>query len=111
MQIPLQITFKNMDSSPALEALIREKAEKLERFSDRITSCRVVVEAPHRHKHKGKLYQVSIEITVPPGGDLVVNRGQNDPEYEDAYLAVRNAFDTAVRRVEEYERKLDEKRA
>ena len=58
MPIPLQISFRNMDPSPAVEERIRQKAEKLERFHDRIVGCTVVVEAPHRHHHKGKLYNV-----------------------------------------------------
>jgi ribosomal subunit interface protein len=107
MQIPLQIAFKNMDSSPALESLIEEKARKLERFSDRITSCRVVVEAPHRHHRTGKLYEVSIEITVPPKGEVVVNREhRHDPAHEDVRVAIRDAFDAAVRQLEDHERKV-----
>ena len=54
MQIPLQISFRNMDPSPAVEARIREKAAKLERFHDRIIGCTVVVEAPHRSQNQGK---------------------------------------------------------
>ena len=53
MPIPLQISFRNMDPSPAVEERIHKKAEKLERFNDRIIGCAVVVEAPHRHHHKG----------------------------------------------------------
>ena len=45
MPIPLQISFRNMDPSPAVEARIRKKAEKLERFHDRIIGCTVVVDA------------------------------------------------------------------
>jgi len=73
MEIPLKITFRDMPLSKAVEATIREKAAKLESFYDRIMSCRVMVEAPHRHHHKGKAYQVRIDITVP-GGELVINR-------------------------------------
>ena len=62
MQIPLQISFRNMDPSPAVEAIIREKAAKLDRYFGRIVSCDVSVEAPHRHHHKGKLYKVRIDI-------------------------------------------------
>ena len=65
MQIPLQISFHGMEPSPAIEARIREKAAKLERFHDRIVGCKVVIEAPHRHHHKGKLYNVRIDISVP----------------------------------------------
>lgn len=107
MQLPLQITFKNMDHSPAVEARIREKAAKLERFFDRINRCEVVVEAPHRHHRKGKLYQVSIDITVPPGHELVVNREhRKDHAHEDVNVAIRDAFDAAARQLEDYARRL-----
>ena len=51
MQVPIQISFRNMDPSPSVEAVVREKAAKLERFFDRIVSCHVTIEAPHRHHH------------------------------------------------------------
>jgi ribosome-associated translation inhibitor RaiA len=49
MQIPLQISLHGIASSNALYNAIREKAEKLERFYDRIMSCRVVLELAGRH--------------------------------------------------------------
>ena len=73
MEIPLQIKFHNVPPSQAIEDNIREKASKLDSFYDRIISCRVMVEAPHRHHRKGKAYEVRIDITVP-GGELVINR-------------------------------------
>jgi ribosome-associated translation inhibitor RaiA len=73
MQVPLQITFHDIDPSEAIEARIQERAAKLEEFCDRITSCRVVVEAPHRRNHKGRLYSVRIDLTLP-GAEIVVNR-------------------------------------
>ena len=88
-----------MDPSPAVEERIRQKAEKLERFHDRIVGCTVVVEAPHRHHHKGKLYNVRVDISVP-GKDVVVDRAKPiDHAHEDVYVAVRDAFDAAVRRL------------
>ena len=54
MDIPLTISFRNMTPSASVENQVREKAEKLGSFCDRITSCRVIVEAPHRHHHKGQ---------------------------------------------------------
>lgn len=106
MEIPLEVNFRNMDPSPAVEARIREKAAKLERFNDRIIGCTVVVEAPHRHHHKGKLYSVHIDISVP-GKDLVVDRAKPlDHSHEDVYVAVRDAFNAAVRRLEDYTSKL-----
>src|SRR5438445_6212402 len=73
MEIPLQIKFHNMAPSQAIEDTIREKASKLDDLYDRIISCRVMVEAPHRHHRKGKAYEVRIDITVP-GSELVINR-------------------------------------
>ncbi len=106
MQIPLQISFRNMDPSPAVEARIREKAAKLERFHDRIIGCTVVVEAPHRHHHKGKLYDVRIEISVP-GKNIVIDRAKPiNHAHEDVYVALRDAFDAAVRRLEDQSRKM-----
>ena len=73
MKIPLQITFRNMPPSQAIEKNIREKAAKLESLYGRIMGCRVTVEAPHRRHHKGKAFRVRIDLTVP-GGELLVNR-------------------------------------
>jgi len=106
MQIPLQISFRNMDPSPAVVERIRKKAAKLERFHDRIIGCTVVVEAPHRHHHKGKLYSVRVDISVP-GKDVVVDRAKPiDQTHEDVYVAIRDAFNAAARRLEDQARKM-----
>jgi len=57
MKIPLQITFRNMPPSQAIEKNIREKAAKLESLYGQIMGCQVTVEAPHRHHHKGKAFR------------------------------------------------------
>jgi len=100
MQIPLQVTFRDMEHSDAVETRIREKAEKLQRYYDRIMGCRVVVEMPQRHKHQGKLHSVRIDLTVP-GAELVANHTQ----HEDVYVAIRDAFDAMSRQLEDYARK------
>jgi ribosomal subunit interface protein len=105
VQIPLQITFKNIDHSDAIEARLREKAAYLERFADDIMSCRVVVEAPHKHHHKGNIYHVSVDITLP-GEEIVANRRPDEHQaHEDVYVAIRDAFDNARRQLEDYVRK------
>ena len=101
MKLPLQVTFRNIPSSESIEAHINEKASKLDKFYDRIMSCRVVVEATQRRHHQGKLYGVRVDITVP-GKELAVTREEN----EDAYVAVRDAFNTAARRLEEHARRV-----
>ena len=73
MQVPLQITFRNMESSPLAEQWIRAAADKLENLYGRIMGCRVAVEVPHRHRRKGSAYHVRIDLTLP-GGEIVVKR-------------------------------------
>ena len=104
MNIPLEVVFRNMDRSDAIEARVREKVERLQRFADRIMRCRVSVEAPHRHHHQGKLYQVAIEIGVP-GKNLIINHaGPANHAHEDVYVAIRDSFSAATRQLEDYVR-------
>lgn len=102
MQLPLQITFRDIPPSEAIEAKIRQQAEKLNRFYDNIMSCRVVVEAPHRHHHQGTIYHVRIDLTVPQG-ELVINRNPSQNQaHENLYVAIRDAFAVARRRLKSY---------
>ena len=105
MQIPLQITFREIGPSSAIEANIREKVDQLERFFDRITSCRVVVEARNTTHKKGRLYNCFVDITVP-GEEIVVGRtGHKSHAHEDVYVAIRDSFDAASRRLEDHARR------
>lgn len=102
MNSTLQITFRGLPQSDALETRIREKAEKLERHYGRITSCHVVVDSPHKHQHKGSPYNVRIDLAVP-GAELVINRDPSGKdEHTDVYIAVRDAFKAAERQLENY---------
>jgi ribosome-associated translation inhibitor RaiA/cold shock CspA family protein len=102
MQLIPEITFNGLQSSPPMETKILERVERLDRLHSRIMSCRVVVECSHRHHHKGKLFRVLIDLTVP-GSELAVSR---DPEknhaHEDPYVAIRDAFDAMERRLESF---------
>lgn len=104
MQIPLQITFHGIPSSEAVEAKIREKVSKLEKFYSHIVGCRVAVEAEHQHHHQGNQYHVRIDITTP-NKELVISREHHDKKaYEDVYVAIRDAFNAATRQLEDYAR-------
>ena len=101
MQESLQITFRGLERSTFIEARVHELAGRLARFADRITHCHVTIELPHRHQRHGLLFDVRIRIGVP-GSELVVDReGPNDPAHADVYVALRDAFDAAMRRLEE----------
>ncbi|MDJ0522579.1 MAG: HPF/RaiA family ribosome-associated protein [Planctomycetota bacterium] len=106
MQTPLQVVFHDLERSEAIEDAVRRHAEELERHFDRITSCRVVVEAPHRHQHKGRTYAVRIDIAVPRK-EIVVNREPGrDEKHEDVYVAINDAFKAAKRQLKDYAQKL-----
>ncbi|MBE7385655.1 MAG: HPF/RaiA family ribosome-associated protein [Leptolyngbya sp. SIO1E4] len=102
MQLPLQITFRNLPPSDAITASIRKHADKLNRFYDRIMGCRVVVDAPPRHHHKGNLYQVRIDLTVPHKELVVNHESPAHQAYEDIYVAIRDAFAAAQRQLMTY---------
>ncbi len=106
MQVPLRITFQDMDPSPAVEARIRERAEALDKLVPGIVSCRVAVKTSAARHRQGRLYHLQIELTVP-GREIVVKR--DPPEHhahEDILVAVRDAFDAARRQLEDYARKI-----
>jgi ribosomal subunit interface protein len=113
MQTPLQITFRHLDSSAALEARIREHVERLERFHDRITGCHVVVEAPPAHRNKGAPFDVKIDVSVPGSEIAVRSRHAEREEHMDVYVALRDAFDSVRRLLQDYasERRSDIKHA
>lgn len=104
MQMPLSVTFRDMEPSNAIEAYVTTKAGKLEKFMEHITRCRVVVESPHRHQTKGNRYHVTIDLTVP-GDELVVNRNGENQSHEDVYACIDHAFDDAQRVLQDYARR------
>jgi ribosomal subunit interface protein len=101
---PLQITWRDIPKSDALEADIRAKAEKLEQFYDKIISCRVTVEASNRRHHKGNLYRLHIAIEVPDKEIVVTRDPRDDHAHEDMYVSIRDAFDAARRQLQDYAR-------
>ena len=102
METPLDIVFQGVGSAPGIEARIRKEAEKLERYHGRITGCRVVIEAPHRRHEKGNLFSVRVEISIPGRAPLVVSRSPDARHaHEDPYVALRDAFDTARRQLQD----------
>jgi len=110
--IPVKITFRHMESSAAVETRVNELANHLGVFSDRIQSCRVVVDSPHRHHHQGKVFAVKVQLELP-GEDVVVDmeRPQRNG-HDDIYVVLRDAFDAAKRQLQQRMSSLrgDEKR-
>ena len=101
MKLPLQISFHGMEPSEALEAAAAKKAHKLEEFCSDIMSCRVIIEQLQKHQHQGRPFAVRIDLRLP-SRELCVNHVQD----EDAYVALRDAFDDMKRQLEDAVRRL-----
>ena len=91
-----QITYRGMQHSPAMDARIIELAEKLDEFHPKITRCHVVVDEVDRHKSKGNLFEVHVDLHVP-GREIVATK----QAHEDAYTAITQAFDVVIRQLED----------
>ena len=82
----LQLTFRNLARSEAVAAHAERQAEKLLTFCHRITSCRVAIEAPHRHHHGGP-YRVRIDLALP-GHEIAVTNSPTSASSSDIHSAI-----------------------
>jgi cold shock CspA family protein len=123
MQLPLQITFRNMEPLAEAEEWIRAETAKLETFYGRVMGCRVAVEVPHGHHRKGRLYHIRIDLTLP-GKELVIKhqpalsaevrragpaqmakRFELGAPHRNLHLAIADAFHLAGRSLQDYVRR------
>lgn len=101
----IQIVFHSIDQTDALTEAVAKRIDKLERYCDQIINGRVVLDSPHNHHHKGKVYSVSIEIHTPQI-EVRVNQEQHDKQaHEDLYVAIRDAFNVAERQLRSVDKK------
>jgi cold shock CspA family protein/ribosome-associated translation inhibitor RaiA len=104
MEVPLQLTQRDVPGTrqAEVEERVRKCAARLERFHDRIVSCRVAVERPHLHERSGNPYRVRVEVSVPPGHDVVATSEPGDFALHDDLLTVINrTFEAVERQVKE----------
>lgn len=110
MRTPLDIHFEGLPQSDFIEARVREEVDRLEHFFDKIISCKVIIEKPHKHHHKGNQYEVRIFMGLP--GDKIVsvdkNPGRNET-HEDVYVAIRDSFNAAERQLKNIVNKMHRK--
>jgi cold shock CspA family protein len=107
MQVPLDITFENSEPSEAIRSDVEKHAKRLEKFHDRITSCNVAVIAPQTRHRKGGLFKIDIRISMPEHKDILVTKTHDDaPEHEHVAVAIKDAFDTAQRQLEDAVREM-----
>ncbi len=112
MHPPIELTFRGLAPSDAISEYVHKKAEKLESSFDRITSCRIAIEAPqHHHRHGGMPYRVRIDLHVPGHEVVSGDHPSNDATHADLYAAVDDAFRDAQRMLHDLaEKRRDDKR-
>ncbi len=91
MKPAVDVIYRDLDASNALNSIIHKKFAKLSRYSDQITHSRVVLDIPH--KHKGKHFRASIEMSVK-GTPVTITHDDSS-----IHLAVRDAFSSAERKL------------
>jgi len=100
MQSPVEITFRDIESTEAIESRIKDKVSKCEQHCPRIVSCHVVIEQVKKHQGQGKLYACHITVNVP--GDVFVINKHRDP---DVYVVIRDSFQSMLRLLDGYHQK------
>jgi len=101
MEIPLELSFRGVEKTPDLEQLVDREVGKLQRIAS-FTSCRVAIEQPHQHHRSHNPYRVRIEVTMPPGKDLVVIKNPRDSDSGDnVSTVIRKAFDAMERQLKD----------
>jgi ribosome-associated translation inhibitor RaiA len=98
MPIPLRLVDRGGLLSESLADHIRERAEKLAHYFDRVKLCQVTVDGPGEHPLQGRV-RVRITLTVP-GSKIAIDRQSG----ADLPMAIRESFDAADQRLEDYVR-------
>lgn len=107
MQVPLEIAFQNSEPSDTIRTEIEKQVKRLERFSDRITSCHVVIKAPQTRHQQGDVFKVDIRIAMPEHKDVLLTKTHADaPEREHVMVAIKDAFSAAQRQIEDAVREM-----
>jgi ribosome-associated translation inhibitor RaiA len=105
MQVPLEISYHNIDKSQAADEVIRAHVADLEEIYDRITSCRVRVDRRADNDNHSIPPVVRIELGIPGQKNVVV---AHEPEHlqrkfqtPDLSNAIHEAFRIAERRLQD----------
>ncbi len=105
MQVAPEVKFKDVDRSQWVEAYVGERLEHLERFAERITSCRVTVTQEQGSRQKANRYSVMVEVRIPPNRDLAAKKERDILDMQAELPALINAafgaIETQVRRAKQ----------
>lgn len=101
MQVPLEVSFRDVERTPAIDELITDQVDKLERVCNYLTSCRIVIEKPQKYMQSGSRFRVRIDLTLPPGHEIVAKRNAGEGDiHDDLSFVIRDVFDAARRQLQ-----------
>ncbi len=110
MATQVEVHFHGIEKSEAVEQRVREKVAKLKKHFTKMTGCRVAIEVPQRTADRPKVYQIKIEIGVPRRAAVVVSHERTGSHAnEDLPLAIREAFEAALRKVDGMSAKISQR--
>lgn len=102
MQVPVEISYRNIKKTPKLDALIHRKIAKLEKLCNYMISCRVAIELPQKHPDTGNPYQVRIDMKVPPAHALVAKHTASEGDMHDPLeVIITKTFRAAERQLKD----------
>ncbi len=91
-----QVIVRSMSNSNSIKYHIHKHFQKLHKISHKIIRCRISVDIENKHHHKGKVFSISIDITIP--GKELVTRKQN----QNVYIAIRDGFYAIEKLLQKY---------
>lgn len=104
--LPVSVVFRNMEPSETVQAGAIKYAAKLGKKFGRIQNCRVIVDAPKHAHRKVKEFRVLIDLKLP-GREIATKSASSDnAAYDDLGTALREAFATATRQLQDHARKI-----
>jgi len=110
MATQVDVHFHGIEKSEAVEQRVHEKVAKLKKHFTQMTSCRVAIEVPQRTADRPKVYQIKIEIGVPRRAPVIVSHERTGSHAnEDLPLAIREAFQAALRKVDGMSAKINQR--
>lgn len=101
MECPLEIVFRNITDSRALESFINQESERLEKFFHRIISSRIMVEKLQKAALPSGLYKIRIDINIPKRHAIIIKKeAKIIASYEKLCILIKAAFKAAIRELE-----------
>lgn len=102
MEVPPEISFRNVEPTQEIKAKIHDEIDKLDRLYPRVIACRVMVDVPHKRHETGNLYHVRIDLTIPKQ-ELVVSRDPPEQQSRESLsAAISDAFTDMQRQLKEH---------